>query len=136
VRTLLLEDIASDPRRAWLDILGFLGVPDDGRTTFPTRNVAKAHRIASVRLLDRMYAGLRHRLRLPPMRTGILGALHRANVRPRPRSPLTGQMRAELAGFFRPEVRKLERLLDRDLSHWLVGRDDVSGSAMGPASDV
>lgn len=41
IRLFYLDEWASDPRGAYLQILGFLGVEDDGRSDFPPVNEAK-----------------------------------------------------------------------------------------------
>jgi hypothetical protein len=43
VRAFHFHEWTSDPRRTYLQILEFLGLPDDGRTDFPRLNEAKSH---------------------------------------------------------------------------------------------
>src|SRR5262245_16101641 len=44
VHFVLLDDVEAAPRAAWLGILAFLGVADDGRTEFPVLNSRRAPR--------------------------------------------------------------------------------------------
>jgi len=44
VLVIVLDDVKMNPRREYLKVLEFLGVPDDGRTNFPVYNPAKEHR--------------------------------------------------------------------------------------------
>ena len=44
VKCVIFENFVSNSRAVYLDILDFLGVPDDGRVSFPKINEAKSHR--------------------------------------------------------------------------------------------
>jgi len=114
---LFLEDIARDPRAAYLRVLEFAGLADDGRTAFPRENPAKLHRYPRIsRVIGRL-----GRLR---MRLGISRGfgIHRRF------SQLTGQryqrprlrpdFERELYAVFAEEIDRLETRTGRDLSHW------------------
>ena len=123
-KVIIYDDFRDDPRAVWLDLLSFLGLPDDGRTDFSPRNAAHAQR----------FPRLSHFLLAPPaplappvkaLRMALLSrdsklvaALKRfLNVK-RPRPRLDGALRAEMTAWFRPGVERLETLLQRDLSAW------------------
>ena len=57
VRVVLLEEWRDDPRGTYLSLLEFLGLDDDGRTTFPKVNEQRRHRLDLLGALDR---GLGH----------------------------------------------------------------------------
>lgn len=122
VRILLFEDFVTDPGRTYGQVLRFLGVPDDGRSSFDTHNRNRRVRSEVVRRL----------LRRPPKLLRILagalpawlrwrggGFLRRANTvveaRSAPDPRIVRRLREELA----PDVRRLEELIGRDLSTWL-----------------
>ncbi len=44
VRYMVFEHFVANPREVYLDVLEFLGLPDDGRVNFPRINEAKSHR--------------------------------------------------------------------------------------------
>ncbi|CUH99097.1 sulfotransferase [Leisingera aquaemixtae] len=123
-KVIIYDDFRDDPRAVWLDLLSFLGLPDDGRTDFSPRNAAHAQR----------FPRLSHFLLAPPgplapaVRTLRLALLARdsklvaalkgfLNVK-RPRPRLDDALRAEVTAWFRPGVERLETLLQRDLSAW------------------
>lgn len=121
---LLLEDLAADPAAAYRRVLGFLGLPDDGRRAFSRENPAAAlrsRRLAVLhghlpRLLGPLYRPLRVAGRALGLRPSDLMA--RFNRRPRDRASLAPDFRDELTHAFAPQVAKLARLTGRDLSHW------------------
>ena len=119
VLPILLEDVQSDPRSIWLQIMSFLGLPDDGRTSFPVKNVSKQRRFRQLGYMNRIYTSLQRHLKLPPLGLGVLTAVDQANIQKRLRQPLSAEMSQELIGCFSDDVRLLGRLLNRDLEHWL-----------------
>lgn len=124
VMCILFDDLVTDPRAVYLDVLAFLGVPKDGRTAFPRYNEAKTHR------WDRMGAFM---MRPPPLVRASWRALKRvcgpkisrftaslilANAQPIDRTVLPESFRNQLIDEFRPDIAKLSRLMGRDLSFW------------------
>jgi hypothetical protein len=125
VKLILFEDFAASPQRVYDDVIGFLGIPHDGRTEFPRINENKRSRVGWLRRFYR---------KPPPVLRDAIRSLKRAvggegisalkkkivalnTVRER-RPPLSPALRAELVEAFRDEVALLSRLLNRDLSHW------------------
>lgn len=120
VHVVVFDDLRAAPRREYLKVLRFLGVPDDGRRAFPAHNprqkVASSFWLALLRAGNAAIAGLR----LPPLHTGLLEWIARRGFKPADRSPLAVELWEELAAFYRDDIARLERLLDRDLSKWLL----------------
>ena len=50
------------------------------------------------------------------------------NSEARPRAPMDPALRHRLLDEFTPEIERLGRLIDRDLSAWLESEGDVPGS--------
>ncbi len=122
VLVLVLDDIAENPRREYLKVLEFLGVPDDGRTEFPVYNRRKAPRS---RLISHILLFLsandftrRVGIRYPKL-VRIARWLRKVNWEPVQPKPLSPKMRAELVEYFKEDIHLLEDLLQRDFSHWL-----------------
>ncbi len=119
VHTVLLDDVKVDPREVYLSVLEFLGLDDDGRSSFERKNPAKERRSMAlnhvVQTLGNLKRGLGIRRGL-----GVLNAIDKKNLRIRPRPLLSDKMRYELQDYFRDDIALLESLLDRDLSHWLT----------------
>jgi len=126
VKLILYDDFAASPQRVYDEVIGFLGIPHDGRTEFPRVNENKRARVA----------WLRHFYRKPPpvLRdairslkqavgdekiTAVKNKIVDLNTVKEQRRPLTPEFRAELVETFRDEVALLSRLLNRDLSHWV-----------------
>lgn len=121
---LLQDDLAQDPRGVYLRMLEFLGVEDDGRSAFEPVNrnrrrsgtrVMRIQRRLS-RSLGPLYAPLRaiaHGLGISPSQ--LIGRLP---IREAPRPPLDSRFEQELRTVFAPQIKKIETLIGRDLSHW------------------
>ena len=128
VHTLLLDDVKDNPRQHYLKVLSFLGLPDDGREIFPLRNPAKerksklAHTLMQAMVLLKETLGIRKSF-------GLLGGLEKKNVTYRDRDPLSPAMRVVLENHFRDDIKRLSGLLDRDLSHWFKGSQNVDSVA-------
>jgi len=121
ILVLVLDDLKDNPRREYLKVLAFLGVPDDGRKEFPVKNPAKELR------WPRLYYALREvgvalgvkRWLAAPGVWKLISAIIRLNTKFRPREPMPSDLRAELIEYFRDDIHRLEKLLERDLSTWL-----------------
>lgn len=119
VHVVLLDDVKLDARKAYLKVLSFLGVDDDGRTDFAVKNPAKARKSMLLRRAVQVLGGLKRSLGIKH-RFGLLNAIDKRNIQYRARAPLSEEMRADLHDFFREDVALLERLLCRNLTHWRV----------------
>lgn len=119
VLTLVLDDIQENPRREYLRVLRFLGVPDDGRKDFRVENSAKVRHSLLAHKAIKLMNGVRRGFRMPRLGTGVMGRLDRLNRRSRSRDPLTPEMRLHLLAYFEKDVETLGQLLGRDLSGWL-----------------
>ncbi len=127
VKVILLDDFARSTRTVYEEVLGFLGVPSDGRTEFPKVNVRKRHRSSllgrllmnppgSIRFLETQ---VRRSLRLLGVRN--LSAWHRlihANEQPLNIQPLPSDLRETLVKVFANDIERLSALIGRDLNHW------------------
>ncbi len=121
---IVFDDFRDNPRAVWLEILAFLGLEDDGRTDFSPRNAAHAQRfprlshflLAPPKPIAPLVTSLRKTLLANDNK--LVATLKRfLNVK-RPRADLNPDLRAEMTEAFRPDVDRLERLLDRDLAAW------------------
>jgi hypothetical protein len=122
VLLLVLEDVREDPHREYLRVLRFLGLPDDGRSDFPVHNPAKRVRSPVVQaMLKAAKKGdfvFQSNLGLSAGHPTLWRMLYTLNRSPRPRPPLTSDLRSELQEFFAKDIAQLEGLMGRDLSHW------------------
>lgn len=116
---ILFDDFIAEPRRVYLDVLDFLGLPDDGRQEFPVVNEAHGLRPGLIGgLVRRTPAPLRNlvtRMRYQPWLQGLPALADRWLKKPQPRTELSPDFRAELKAAFREDVEHLGQLLERDL---------------------
>ncbi len=135
---LVLDDLIREPRKVYEQVLGFIGVDDDGRTEFPRQRQSQAYRSRTLqRLLYKPPKSVvdwidRSRVeRLPTQGDGtavrtkrdLRARIKRLHNRLRDWNtrgavPLDSRTRAVLRDAFAPEVARLSVVLDRDLSHW------------------
>lgn len=111
------DDFERSPMREYRRVLEFLGLPGDGRTEFPRINARRRFRWPALELGLRAIRRGRQRLGLT-RGLGIHRLVNRYNLVPEaPRLP--PDIRHELAAHFAADVALLERLVGRDLHHWL-----------------
>jgi hypothetical protein len=131
ILVLVLDDIRDNPRREYVKVLDFLGVPDDGREHFHVRNPAKqvrSHLLQNIIVLGmKGERVVKERLGLSPVNSAFFKALNAWNKVARPRPPLPEELRAQMEAYFASDILKLGRLLGRDFSHWLGTSSPAKG---------
>jgi Sulfotransferase domain len=118
VHVTFLDDLEVAPRAAWLALLGFLGLPDDGREEFLRANVGYVPRRRRLHwfIKDKL-PRLRRALRIRN-ETGVATMLaNRIGGRLREEG-ISQPVRDQMLERFEPEIRLLERLMGRDLTAW------------------
>jgi len=123
VHVILLDDMRRDPRGCYREVLRFLDVDPDFEPEFEVQNRSAPTPDST---LYRFWKAstLRYRLRsvvpqalYEQLRARRHKKLARA-AREQPRPPFDPELKARLTAEFAPEVRRLEDLLNRDLSAW------------------
>ena len=125
VKLIFFDDFISNTKQVYKEVLVFLQVPLDSRSVFPLLNEAKTHK----------YQWLGKWTQTPPevilwlvrfarRFLGIniaqpLALLRRLNEQPMKRPPLKKKFVKHLQDEFREDIKLLEVLTERDLSHWL-----------------
>jgi len=125
VKLILYDDFAAAPQRIYDEVVGFLGVPHDGRTDFPRVNESKRARLDWLRdfsrkpppTLHRAFRALKRAIG-PEEVSAVKKKIVALNTVKASRSPLAPAFRAELVEVFRDEVALLAEVLQRDLSRW------------------
>jgi len=128
VKVVLLDDIVNDTRSVYEDVLAFLGLPSNGLTEFPRLNAGVRSRHT---LLSRMMHPPQPVLDLVMKFFSIFGFKFVQRLKsfqyrtdqllsdkPSRRS-IDPTFKAELIEHFKPDVIKLSKLIERDLSHWM-----------------
>ncbi|MEX1087517.1 MAG: sulfotransferase domain-containing protein, partial [Candidatus Paceibacterota bacterium] len=114
VLVIFYDDLKKDPKAVYQKTLSFLGVEDDGRNDFPVIHRRKATRSPLARRLIKLAGrlkkalGIRRSLRNLPFVQKLIGGA----------KPLSDTFKQELVEYFYTDIEKLERLTNRDLSHW------------------
>jgi len=125
VKWFFLEDLARNPGKVYREALSFIGVDDDGRSEFPQVNGRKRHRIEALGQfieqpppwLPAVAGAARRALFL--RRLGVLDVLRRINTASARRVPLDAAVEKEMREWFAPDIRLLQKITGRDLSHWV-----------------
>jgi hypothetical protein len=113
-----LDDFVAEPRVAWLRLLAFLDIPDDGRTEFPPENVGYVPaNLPLYRGIRKATRAIKRALRLK-VETGVIEKITWSLRRRDGGASVAAAMLGELHAVLDPEIVKLERITGRDLSHW------------------
>lgn len=119
VLTILLDDVAADPRREYLRALRFLRVDDDFRREFPVYNSARVNR--SPHLTRALFLAIQIKDRLGiRLNLDLWRRVFERNVVTTPRESLPCAVIDMLRCHFADEVALLGDLLGRNLQHWLA----------------
>jgi len=130
IKIILFDDFARSPAEVYFSLLDFLGVEGIAPRSYAIRNPHKEPRsIALAALLQRPPKFITKLLDLIPQphRYAMMGLIQGLlNTRRVDRPPLRPKTRQRLMEQFAPDIRKLELLIDRDLSKWLGESGDAS----------
>lgn len=125
VKILIFDDFKKDTLAVYSETLEFLGLDYDGRVDFPVVNSAHKHRFSWLAALvlspPKIIAPMVRLFRgwLIDHRFPLVEAFKRKLNTKVERKVISDDLKAELKDYFRDDVAKLSKLLDRDLNHWL-----------------
>ena len=124
VHVILFDDFRSDIRNTYRRTLEFLGASTNFEPPFEVKNPSKQVRSRRLQQFllnppEWIQAVARPILENPRLRRGIGGLARKLNTQVAHSLGMTPELRAELTEYFRPEVERLGRLLERDLSAWI-----------------
>lgn len=119
LRVYLFDDFIADPEAVLRDLFAFLDVD-------PNVDITASRRVNKSGVPQRRWLHYLLTAAQPLRETAVrwlpervvdwANALKNQNLE---KPPMDSAVRARLVDIFRPEVRRLETLIDRDLSHWL-----------------
>jgi hypothetical protein len=122
VHIIMFDDFVRDTKTCYENVLDFLQIPSDGRTTFPPENVRKSIKSPLVakavwKLTDK---GTAIKRKLGIVKSFNVMALFRPLYeQTQSRPQLSVEFKERLADEFKHDVKLLSKFLERDLSHWL-----------------
>ena len=125
VKVIVFDDFVADTKRVYEEVLTFLGARPNGRTVFAPVNESRSPKHAGLQRRLAWSANYFRRFRTTSglklsLGLGLFSKMLQLNSKAAPRKPASPVLRAELAAFYREDVRKLSMLLGRDLSYWVV----------------
>ena len=121
---LFQEDLKTSPREIYVRTLTFLGLDDDRRDHFPVVNASHSHRfewlanavLRPPKILEPLIWRFRTWARnTKPWYIEAIKAKLRVKKK---RDDMSDAFEAELYGYFKPQVERLETMLETDLSGW------------------
>lgn len=119
VLVLLLEDISESPIRESRRIAEWLQIDSDGFPPVVALNRRANYKVPWLKVALGVVDRSRRRLGIPGG-IGISARIDALNLTKR-QPPLRDRLREELTKYFHDDVRLLESLIGRDLSHWMRG---------------
>ena len=123
VKIVLYDDLVSDTRGLMCDLYDFLGVDDTFDFVDRRVNQSFGRRLYWLsRVLRWRITSVKRMLAFLPrgVRRGALRLVDRLNTREARHTPLPAAVKAELVAHFHDDVRSLEAITGRDLSHWIA----------------
>ena len=132
VHVIIFDDFQSDSEREFVAVCKFLGIPVNTKIDFTKNNPARTPRVimlhqASFRLkvIERAVVKALRPI-VPSQVRKVLGSgyhsLWALNMKAG-RVPVSNETRMTLVSFYKPEIKRLENLLGRDLRDWCVSND-------------
>lgn len=114
---IFLDDLKSNPREVYLQVEKFLGVEDDGRREFPIVNANKKNQWPGIKSSIQCVGRIKKKLGVN-CSMGVGKRILKANTVKANRKSLRPEFKLELEKEFLPEIEKIERIMNRDLSLW------------------
>lgn len=128
VKIILFSDFIRETRQTYLDVLGFIGVQDDGRINFPRVNINKVNRSRFIsRIIHRPPKWLSLFIRRIKILAGIKrigiyklisGYEERVNTQSQPRAEISTVLYETILASFMDDISRLEQLIGKDLGDW------------------
>jgi len=130
IHVIVYDDFKIDTKKVYIDVLNFLGISYDGRIDFPKVNIRKYGMnkyigaiklfLKNIRSLKTKYAG---NVRLPkPFFSYFINKVEdisNVHARAYKGDVYSEEFIQELKNYFEPDVLRLSKLIDRDLTHWI-----------------
>ncbi|HEW92137.1 MAG TPA: sulfotransferase [Thermotogaceae bacterium] len=123
IKIIVYDDFIKSNRKEYLKVLKFLGVQDDNRKEFNRYNERLNHKWRGLSVFRRkLPKGMQNFIRVLNENLTKLpygerfGFTNRTKIN---RKPLPQSLKREMSDFFRDDVKKLSKIIKRDLNYWL-----------------
>ena len=133
VKAIVFEDFGRETERVYRETLELVRLDDDGRRTFERINESSRVRSRFFNTIARRPSVLRQRVTNPIKKflgvrhLGVSAAIKNMNKVTAPRTPLSPEIRRELAAYFAEDIGELSKLLGLDLRYWTSPDAEVEG---------
>jgi len=120
VQVILYDDFKTDTNRIYVEALDFLGVPRIELKEYRIINPGKRYRHTSAEAVSRIVGKVKQTLGI----TGGFGAMTRLrawNTTHEERPRLSDTFKHQLRDYYRADIVKAAKLIERDLGAWLGG---------------
>ena len=119
VKVIFLEDLKNNELNTYKDILNFLELEYDGKIDFATLNSARASKSKLLNIILLSIVRLKMKLGIEKnIGLGFFTWFKRKNLVKVKRKKLDIVFEKKLKTYFKEDIKHLEKLLDRNLSHW------------------
>jgi len=119
VKVIFLEDLKNNELNTYKDILNFLELEYDGKIDFATLNSARASKSKLLNIILLSIVRLKMKLGIEKnIGLGFFTWFKRKNLVKVKRKKLDIVFEKKLKTYFKEDIKLLEKLLDRNLSHW------------------
>lgn len=118
IKIIFFEDFAKDNKAAYLEILKFLNLTEVPLKDCARVNQGKRIKYPVIKYLTRLLAKLKKKLHIN-RKFGLIKAINLMNSKGSKRPPLATELKKEMEKYFDRDIELLERLTQRDLSHWI-----------------
>ena len=116
MHVIFFDDFKKDTAQVYRGTLSFLNLEDDGRDSFP---IVNNRRSSGIPWLDRALRTFHQHKKRMGFTKGLGHTWIAENlIFGRSKHPLPTDLRQELTAYFTQDIKKLEQLTRRDLSHW------------------
>jgi hypothetical protein len=118
---LTLDDLKSNPKGIYTEVLKFLKVKDDDRSLFPVKNIARSHSNTFLKYLSiglvrmKTLCNIKHNF-------GVQTLINKKNTVIRKRTKLEDAFYNTLVDYFMEDIKLTEGLTKKNLNHWLLRR--------------
>ena len=124
VKVILLDDIKENPKEKYKDILKFLGLEFDNRSSFEKKNQSK-ERISlalqrGLRRVGHISREVKQLLGIPThVGSGITKAIIQANTKMSEKPSIGKSLRREMKEYYRSDIKKIENTIGVNLDKWI-----------------
>ena len=119
VKIVLLEDLKRNTKKEYKKILNFLNIDTDFNCSLRTKNKGGKKRVSrTIKLIERSIHNFKNYMGVY-VGAGIGEMISKKNKKNVKRNSVNSVMIREMKNYFKKDVKKLESIIKKDLSHWV-----------------